>query len=274
VAATKVGVSVTAECPHARVIGAGAPECDVVFVVVVGVDPSSVVGSAGGEGASDALGREPAKVRVDVVGGEGAVVGEPPDEQRHAGAAHELDGRLQQGRVALIFRELGPEVFADDVRDAVAQDASNQIGSAFPREGLPEVSVPFDVPKHDAQRLEELAACSRGMVGRLPFRRQGRTDVLEPAEEEIFFVAVVRVEGRSPYVGPVEDVLDGDPLIALLGDEREQCVVQERSRAPYPPIRRWVARHRVRLPNSRARSVRLRTERGRLVVDTRPEPSG
>ena len=82
--------------------------------------------------------------------------------------------------------------------------------------------VALDVAEDDQEGLEELAGCSRRLLGGCPLCGQGRADVLEPAEEQVLLVAVVRVEGRPSDVGPVQEVLDGDAFVALLLDEREQ----------------------------------------------------
>ena len=51
-------------------------------------------------------------------------------------------------------------------------------------------------------------------------------------------VGVVSVEGRSADVGPIEDVLDGGLLVALLDGKRDERIVEQLAGAPDPPIRR------------------------------------
>ena len=45
-----------------------------------------------------------------------------------------------------------------------------------------------------------------------------RVHLVEAGREKPCFVPVVSVEGRSADVGPIEDVLDGGLLVALLDD--------------------------------------------------------
>ena len=46
------------------------------------------------------------------------------------------------------------------------------------------------------------------------------------AEEEIVFIAVVRVKGGAADVGAIEDMLDGDGFEGLFVHERDECIAE------------------------------------------------
>ena len=46
------------------------------------------------------------------------------------------------------------------------------------------------------------------------------------AEEEIVFVAVVRVKGGAADMGAIEDMLDGDDFEGLFVHERDECIAE------------------------------------------------
>jgi hypothetical protein len=119
------------------------------------------------------------------------------------------------------------------------------------------VSVALDVAEDDQEGLEELAGCSRRLLGCRPLGGQGRADVLEPAQEQVVLVAVVRVEGRPSDVGPVDDVLDRDAAVPLLLDEREQGAPQQLTGSPYPPVDLGGAQGCLPFPDSWPGRVRL-----------------
>jgi hypothetical protein len=62
---------------------------------------------------------------------------------------------------------VGPEVLPGEVRDALAEDAGDQVGSSLPRQSLPEVSVRTDVPEDREHGLEELDLPSGPLLGRV-----------------------------------------------------------------------------------------------------------
>src|SRR5215831_2474950 len=156
---------------------------------------------------------------VELFGGVGGVVVEPPGEQPYARAGDVLHGGLQLRLVAPWPGELGSEVLSDYVGDVVSHYASHHFGASFARQGLPDMLVALDVAEDDAEGLEELAGWSCRLLGCLPLGGQGRADVLEPGQEQIVLVAVVRIKGRPSDVGPVDDVLDRDAVIPPLLDE-------------------------------------------------------
>lgn len=51
-------------------------------------------------------------------------------------------------------------------------------------------------------------------------------EIFGVAEEEIVFVAVVRVEGGAANVGAIEDVLDGDGLERLVVHKRDDGIAE------------------------------------------------
>jgi hypothetical protein len=115
------------------------------------------------------------------------------------------------------------------------------------------VPVALDVAEDDQERLEELAGGSWCRLCCLSLCGQGRADVLERAPEQVVLVAVVGVEGRPSDVGPVQEVLDRDAVIALVLDEREQGAPQQLTGSPYPPIGRGRAQGVPPVPGQLAR---------------------
>jgi len=61
-------------------------------------------------------------------------------------------------------------------------------------------------------------------------------DGLVAGQEELDFVGVVQGEGGTRDVGAIGDVPDGDGLVAPLADQLDQGPLQQRARAPHPPI--------------------------------------
>src|SRR5829696_1549518 len=179
--------------------------------------------SGGRQEALDPGRRQSAEDRMDLPGRErDLLVVEPPDEETHAGADHELHGGFELGRVGRRLGEPRPEMLSHEVVDALPEHAADDVGASLAGHRFPEAPVRLDVREDDDQRLEQRARASRVALARMPLGGEGCTYVLEPGVEQVLLVAVVRVEGRSPDVGLVEDVLHGDAVVALLEDEREE----------------------------------------------------
>ena len=83
-------------------------------------------------------------------------------------------------------------------------------------------------------------------IGRVVVADEGGTEhfeeVFDIAEEEIVFVAVVRIEGGAADFGAVEDVLDGDGLEWLFvhqGDQGVAKVIARSANATVEFLRGW-----------------------------------
>src|SRR5262249_50091438 len=123
-------------------------------------------------------------------------------------------------------------------------DANHQIGSSLVHHRLPLVSIAANVLKDNERWLKELNVAFSSPRGRVSLGGQGRADVLEPASEEVFLVAVMRIEGRPADICPVEDVLDRDGVVALLLDERGKGASKQLTRSAHTPISLRQAHHR------------------------------
>jgi hypothetical protein len=95
----------------------------------------------------------------------------------------------------------------------------------------------LDVVEHWSQRPEQPVVAIRLIGGAV----DGVTEFVETAEQELVLRRVVVVEGGSTDVGPVEDVLHGRVVVALLQDEVEQSLMEQRPGTSYPAICALVA---------------------------------
>ncbi len=139
--------------------------------------------------------------------------------------------------VGLRSPELRSEVFFDKVGDAFAQDARDQVRASLLGHGAPEVAMCLNVFENDQHRPKEIGLLRRVVPSGVPLRLQGGMDIVEPAAEEVVLVAEMCVERRPTDVGAIEDVLDGDSVVALLLDELEESTAQQVVRSPDPSIR-------------------------------------
>ncbi len=80
---------------------------------------------------------------------------------------------------------------------------------------------------------------------------------LDLADQHILFVPELGVKGGAADIGPVDDLLHRDPVVALLAHQPEQGFDNEPAAAPRPSIWSSPAEPSVVLPNNRAVLFRI-----------------
>src|SRR5690242_18639925 len=60
--------------------------------------------------------------------------------------------------------------------------------------------------------------------------------VVEAGQQQVVLVPVVGVEGGASHVGAVEDVLNSDPVVALLRDQGDERLAKKALAAPDPAV--------------------------------------
>jgi hypothetical protein len=109
----------------------------------------------------------------------------------------------------------------------------------LPASAFVQVTLPVGVLERGQHRVRLRAAGEVALHVLLERRRQ----LLQAAEQQIILVRVVRVEGRAADVRAVDDVLHGDPVVALLQDQTDQRTMEQLPGTPHPAIRHGL-RHR------------------------------
>ncbi|MNT76786.1 hypothetical protein D3C72_2158330 [compost metagenome] len=75
-----------------------------------------------------------------------------------------------------------------------------------------------------------------GHLPRVQVLREGFPQRREPALKQVLLVEEVGIEGRAPDIGPVDEILDGDGVVVLLGEEGHERIAQARAGPADPAI--------------------------------------
>ena len=174
----------------------------------------------------------------------------PPNRHRPERADHEL--RRQFDRAVVLPRgALGRQLRAHEAAHHRADQPFNgHLALALERRSI-ERAVAGQVVeerRHEGERLRRSA---------LAHGDQPIAQAPDAGREKCFLVLEMRIEGRAPDPGAVDDVLRGQTLEAALGHQLAQRVEQQASRAGRAAVERDFNSHGGRqLPNDRGRSVR------------------
>ena len=151
----------------------------------------------------------------------------------------------------------------DDVTAALADDGAKQPALLF---GV------LDEPAHEA----EWALCR---VDRCHVTKAA-AQVVEPADEQLFLVGEVRIEGRAADVGAIADVLDADGVPTALEDQPDERLAQRapsslhttvfclRGFGSHAPLTSWTDRPALFGTGQTGRGCRLRARVAIFIVDT------
>jgi hypothetical protein len=185
---------------------------------------------------------------------------EPPAQQAEKGGGGRL--RLDREGERVRARPTRHQPALDRERERRGPHLVETIEHPRPHEGLVEGARGPDV-------LEQLG--DGGEAGVLRPRRtrqaiQVQEQVAEAREEEIVLAAIVGVEGRSPEVRVVEQLLDGEAVVALARCELGEGPSERPPRALGASIAGRGRLVGAGILNSRGLSVHYRTEKGDLVV--------
>src|SRR3954452_24177486 len=123
--------------------------------------------------------------------------------------------------------EFGADGAGKDVMESVVDWAAASAGGEGSGELLVGVRV---LEQGQAEAENAFPAASRRWLG------EQLVEVLEAGVEQVSFVGEVAVEGGPAHIGAVDDVLDGDRVVALLDHQGQQRIVQRPAGAAYTPI--------------------------------------
>ena len=154
------------------------------------------------------------------------------------------------------MRQCRFHLVADQIDDHFVEQLLDERSAGFSDHGAENGTV-------SGNMLDGLAAESeQALVGTGVLRErlalllaQGRSKVVESAEQEILFVVEVRVKSSAAYIGAIEDVLHRERLEAFFLDQIKHGLVEELEGALDPAIG-FGRTHIVYFPNMRRLFVR------------------
>ena len=156
----------------------------------------------------------------------------PPIHEADEGSHQETDDGFELERIELAPRVEARKLGVGEPLEPLRRLATSKRTALAARDRL-EQPLPGTEVAEQLQRPAE-----RGVI-RLPAARVGAGDIEvgEDRHEEIVLVDEVRVEGRTPHVRAIDDVLDGHTLVALFEDEVGKGLLQRLPRLGHAPIR-------------------------------------
>jgi hypothetical protein len=160
---------------------------------------------------------------------------DPPGQQRQQGARERVrDGGAGRGCDRARRPQLG-EAPIDGASEVSLPHLENVVDLARCDQGGMKLAPLGDVSKqlaHGSNATGNLTA-PREQVG------HGFEEVLDIAEKEIVFIAIVGIKGRAANVGAIEHVLHGNGVERLLVYKFHERIAERVSRAPNATIDVW-----------------------------------
>jgi putative ABC transport system ATP-binding protein len=123
------------------------------------------------------------------------------------------------------------EVLAHELEQELPEVLLHEAAAVLSYDGADEPPLLLNVLDQAVRKAERAVAPWRGRL-----RAEKATESVEPADEHVFLVGVVRVKGRAPDVRPVAKILHADGVPAALEDELDERFRQEPPGSLHAPV--------------------------------------
>ena len=192
---------------------------------------------------------------------------QPPDKNAEEPTRNELSERLPWNGAAVASWKHRLYVVTNQIQQNLVQHLLNHGTALLAHHRLKHIAVLVHVRENFLAKrqypLVKAAAVRQGLA--LAFLK-GRSQSLEPAQQEIFLIVEMCVERCPAHVGTVNDVLHREPLKSPLLDQRQQRSSEELLRPLHTSI--YFPRHPFTLEFSNVPCplVQIQTNNGQLSV--------